>query len=166
MMKTSDVAKELGINPKTVLKWVKQHDIPCEKNELGHFEFTDQHLEQLKQVQSNSPSQRVAPTTSKREGIVSLSIEETEKWQEMQKQIDQLLMRLMENERRIEEKAGEVVTFQILEHRSEIDDLQKKVEKLEARIQELEEKKQLESSLSNLQEKRTPKWKAFLTNLL
>ncbi|WP_078409178.1 MerR family transcriptional regulator [Priestia abyssalis] len=166
MMKTSDVAKELGINPKTVLKWVKQHDIPCEKNELGHFEFTDQHLEQLKQVQSNSPSQRVASTVSKREGTVSLTIEETEKWQEMQKQIDQMLMRLMENERRIEEKAGEVVTFQILEHRSEIDDLQQKVEKLEARIQELEEKKQTESSLSHLPQKRTSRWRTFLTNLL
>lgn len=166
MMKTSDVAKELGINPKTVLKWVKQHDIPCEKNELGHFEFTDQHLKQLKQVQSNSPSQRAAPTVSKREGTVSLSIEETEKWQEMQKQMDQMLMRLMENERRIEEKAGEVVTFQILEHRSEIDDLQKKVDKLEARIQELEERKQTESSLSHLPQKRTSRWRTFLTNLL
>lgn len=167
MMKTSDVAKELGINPKTVLKWVKQHDIPCEKNELGHFEFTDQHLEQLKQVQSNSPSQRVTSTTvPKREGTVSLSIEKTEKWQEIQKQIDQLSLRLRENERRTEEKAGEVVTFQILEHRSEIDDLQRKVEKLEARIQELEEKKQTESSLSHLPQKRTSRWRAFLTNLL
>lgn len=166
MMKTSDVAKELGINPKTVLKWVKQHDIPCEKNELGHFEFTDQHLEQLKQVQSSLPSQRVVPAVSKREGTVSISIEKTEKWQEMQKQLDLLLMRLVENERRIEEKAGEVVTFQILEHRSEIDDLQKKVAKLEARIQELEEKQQTESSLPHLPAKRTSRWKTFLTNLL
>lgn len=165
MMKTSDVAKELGINPKTVLKWVKQHDIPCEKNELGHFEFTKQHLEQLKQIQSKSHSQRV-PSVPKREGTVSFSIEQTEKWQEMQNQIDQLLMRLMENERRLEEKAGEVVTFQILEHRSEIDDLQKKVEKLEARIQQLEEQKQSESSLSNPREKPIPKWKAFLASLL
>jgi chromosome-anchoring protein RacA len=163
MMKTSDVAKELGVNPKTVLKWVKQHDIPCEKNELGHFEFTEEHVEQLKQIQIQPP--RVQVPANKRQGTVSISIEESEKWQEMQKQMDQLFMRLRENERRIEEKAGDIVTFQILEHRSEIDELQKTIQKLESRIQELEEK-QAKASLSSLQEKRVPRWKAFLTNLL
>lgn len=166
MMKTSDVAKELGVNPKTVLKWIKQHDIPCEKNEIGHFEFTEEHLEQLKEIQTTPSSQRVQPTEGKRQGTVSISIEETEKWKEMEGKIDQLFMRLMENERRMERKAGEVVTFQILEHRSEIDDLQKKIQKLEARIQQLEDKKPPEDVLPDFPEKRTPKWKTFLTSLL
>ncbi|MFC3883374.1 MerR family transcriptional regulator [Bacillus songklensis] len=164
MMKTSDVAKQLGVNPKTVLKWIKQHDIPCEKNELGHFEFTEEHVEQLKQIQTQPP--RAQLPADKRQGTVSISVEEPKKWQEMQKQIDLLLRRLIENERRTEEKAGDVVTFQILEHRSEIDELQKQIQKLESRIQELEEKKQTEASLSDPHEKRVPRWKAFLANLL
>jgi chromosome-anchoring protein RacA len=166
MMKTSDVAKELGVNPKTVLKWIRQHDIPCEKNELGHFEFTDEHLEQLKGIQTNPPSQRVQPPAEKRKGTVSISIEETEKWKEIEGKLDQLFMRLIENERRMERKAGEVVTFQILEHRSEIDELQKKIQKLETRLQQLEEQKQPEAALPAFPEKRTPKWKTFLTSLL
>ena len=47
-------------------------------------------------------------------------------------------LRLIENEKRTEEKAGEVVTFQILEHRSEIDRLNKVITKLENRVVELE----------------------------
>jgi len=86
-----------------------------------------------------------------------------ERAQDMQKQLDQLFLRLIENEKRTEEKAGEVVTFQILEHRSEIDRLNKVITKLENRVVELESQLKSEDSLKG--KKPVPRWRSFLTGI-
>lgn len=39
-MNTNMVASELGVSAKTVQRWVKQLNLPAERNELGHYSFT------------------------------------------------------------------------------------------------------------------------------
>lgn len=161
-MKTVDVAKSLGIHPSTVLKWVKMADIELERNESGHCEFTEENVEALKNFQQNRNRQAVVKVVEKvvekEEVILS-----DERAQDMQKQLDQLFLRLIENEKRTEEKAGEVVTFQILEHRSEIDRLNKVITKLENRVVEIESQLKSEDSLKA--KKPVPRWRSFLTGI-
>ncbi|MGF7069669.1 chromosome-anchoring protein RacA [Priestia megaterium] len=157
-MKTVDVAKSLGIHPSTVLKWVKMADIELERNESGHCEFTEENVEALRNFQKNRNRQAVVKVVEKEEVVIS-----DERTQDMQKQLDQLFLRLIENEKRTEEKAGEVVTFQILEHRSEIDRLNKVITKLENRVVELESQLKSEDSLKG--KKPVPRWRSFLTGI-
>ncbi|MGI8371366.1 MerR family transcriptional regulator [Priestia megaterium] len=157
-MKTVDVAKSLGIHPSTVLKWVKIADIELERNESGHCEFTEENVEALRKFQKNRNRQAVVKVVEKEEVVIS-----DERAQDMQKQLDQLFLRLIENEKRTEEKAGEVVTFQILEHRSEIDRLNKVITKLENRVVELESQLKSEDSLKA--KKPVPRWRSFLTGI-
>ncbi|MBM7702232.1 MerR family transcriptional regulator [Metabacillus iocasae] len=265
-MKTNEVAKILGIHPSTVLKWVKQHDIEPDKNEFGHCEFTENHVEKLQEIQQNRQRQGVVKVIQKEEVIPNEDInamqrqieelaaqihekqendssnekmtmmqqqldevmmhvkkseasEETlttshiesiqqqfddlmtlvlekeeesklnkrlqkqideltsrikqneaqvvpiqnEHVQDVQKQLDHLLLRMIENEKRIDEKAGEVVTFQILEHRSEIEQLTRTIKKLEGKMEDLQEKLH---QYENAQPKQAaPKWRTFLTGI-
>ncbi|WP_162595835.1 MerR family transcriptional regulator [Bacillus sp. CGMCC 1.16541] len=83
--------------------------------------------------------------------------------QDVQKQLEHLRLRMVENEKRIDEKAGEVVTFQILEHRSEIEQLTRTIKKLEGKMDVMQEKlKQYESPQPK---KAAPKWRTFLTGI-
>ncbi len=91
------------------------------------------HLETFKNRNRQAVVKVVEKVVEKEEAVIS-----DERAQDMQKQLDQLFLRLIENEKHTEEKAGEVVTFQILEHRSEIDRLNKVITKLENRVVELE----------------------------
>ncbi|MCF2132405.1 hypothetical protein L1I79_39240 [Strepomyces sp. STD 3.1] len=74
-----------------------------------------------------------------------------------------MMGRIAENDRRIEEKAGEVVTFQVLEHRTEITNLQKKIYELEERLAMVEE--QLEKKEGFITNKKLPRWKTLFMNL-
>jgi chromosome-anchoring protein RacA len=137
-------------------------DIELERNESGHCEFTEENVEALRNFQKNRNRQAVVKVVEKvveKEEVV-ISDERT---QDMQKQLDQLFLRLIENEKRTEEKAGEVVTFQILEHRSEIDRLNKVITKLENRVVELESQLKSEDSLKG--KKPVPRWRSFLTGI-
>ncbi|MFP3123154.1 hypothetical protein OH784_10375 [Ectobacillus funiculus] len=60
----------------------------------------------------------------------------------LQKQVDDIEYRLLQNEDRLRQKADGVVQYQLLQHRNDIEELQKKVESLEAALQQLERRKQ------------------------
>lgn len=49
-LKTSNVAKRLGVSPKTVQRWVKRYNIPCQKNEAGHYVFDAETIALLEQI--------------------------------------------------------------------------------------------------------------------
>lgn len=53
-MNTNMVASELGVSAKTVQRWVKQLNLPAERNELGHYSFTAEDVKVLKSVQNKS----------------------------------------------------------------------------------------------------------------
>ena len=49
-MNTKTVAELLGISTRTVQRWVKQLSLDMARNDLGHFIFTEENIEQLKHV--------------------------------------------------------------------------------------------------------------------
>ncbi|SFA48478.1 chromosome-anchoring protein RacA [Anoxybacillus pushchinoensis] len=121
-LKTSTVAKRLGVSTKTVQRWVKKYNIPCKKNEAGHYMFTNEAVEQLEKYKF-------------------LGIEEEEKehvdWEEVEQRLNEL-------ERKVEQKADDVVSFQLLQHRREMEEMLQHIQQLERRIAELEQQQKAE----------------------
>ncbi|TKD69805.1 MerR family transcriptional regulator [Pseudalkalibacillus hwajinpoensis] len=138
LLKTKQVSDELGVNPTTVQRWVKYFELSCEKNELGHFLFTNETLEELKSIKNDlrrgySMEKIKAGSTEKSSDIKVISQERFEQ------RLDRFSVRLEQLERQLEEKANEVITVQVLQHRSELDELVKKVTSLEEKLIELED---------------------------
>lgn len=144
-MNTAEFAKKLGVSTKTVRKWIKNHDLTCEKNEYGHYVFEETDLPLFEgirnQVKSGVPSDKIEISTpAPRKGTTRKMVQVSEKT--LSEKLNAMIERIEENERRIEEKASDVVSYQLLQHRKEIDELQKKMQKMEEYIEQLEKEKE------------------------
>jgi chromosome-anchoring protein RacA len=129
-LKTSNVAKRLGVSPKTVQRWIKKYNVPCPRNEAGHYVFNAETialLEKIKFEQSAALEEDYEETT--KENMFETHVKP---------QLAQMSARLQSVEQKLEQKADEVVSFQILQHRKEIEELVEHVQQLESRISQLE----------------------------
>jgi chromosome-anchoring protein RacA len=136
-MNTSAVAKLLGVSPSTVQRWVKQLELRTERNELGHYLFTDEDIDLLKQVQDQLNQgmilQEVTVKGKKaRKGTVQSELTNPA--------MEKVLLKISELEQRLNGKADDVVSYQLLQHRREIEEFQKEIEQLNKRIEALEAK--------------------------
>lgn len=136
VLKTKTVSEELGVNPTTVQRWVRHFNIQCDKNEHGHYLFRQEDIEQLKEIKSQLDNGLLMSD------IQIQSIQTTDKSLELPTQFEEKFSRLnaaIESlEKKIEEKADSVVSYQMLQHASELEELIKKMENMEARLQDLE----------------------------
>ncbi|MEH7383876.1 MerR family transcriptional regulator [Bacillus sp. JJ1521] len=144
-MNTTEFAKKLGVTNKTVRKWIKNFDIPCDKNEYGHYVFEEKDLSLFEgirnQVKSGVPSDKIELSPPEpRKGTVRKMVQASDKT--LSEKLNAIMDRIKENERQIEEKASDVVSYQLLQHRKEIDELQKKMQKMEEYIEQLEREKE------------------------
>ncbi|WP_078543412.1 MerR family transcriptional regulator [Litchfieldia alkalitelluris] len=142
-MNTAALAAKVGVSIRTIRKWIKFFDLHCNKNEHGHYVFTDEDYTFFCQIRdhvaSGRPKHEIKINTPRKGILRNTMIKTTE--HPLQQQISSLLERIERNEKNIERKASEVVSYQLLQHRREIDELNQKVEKLEAYIQDLEKEK-------------------------
>ncbi|WP_142675769.1 MerR family transcriptional regulator [Bacillus taeanensis] len=141
ILKTKQVSEELGVNPSTIQRWVKFFNLPCQRNEHGHYLFNEKHIEELRKIKDQL-SEGLAMTDvqidiPKKEAVKT---KEFTLNNEIEKRLDKLIMRIDNMERRLETKADEVVSAQLLQHRLEIDDLVKKINSLENTLLEMQEK--------------------------
>lgn len=138
LLKTKQVSDELGVNPTTVQRWVKYFELSCEKNEKGHFLFTNDTLEELKSIKNHLRKgysmEKIKSGSPENSSSVKVISQET-----FEQRLDRFSLRLEQLERQLEEKANEVITVQVLQHRSELDELVKKVTSLEEKLIELED---------------------------
>ncbi|MGA9288496.1 MAG: MerR family transcriptional regulator [Anaerobacillus sp.] len=139
LLKTKQVSDELGVNPTTVQRWVKYFDLSCEKNELGHFLFTSETLEELKEIKNDLRRGYSMEKIKSKDSTKSSTPQKIVSQQLFEQRLDRFSMRLEQLERQLEEKANEVITVQVLQHRSELDELVKKVTSLEDKLLELED---------------------------
>jgi chromosome-anchoring protein RacA len=138
-MNTSAVAKLLGVSSSTIQRWVKQLELQMERNELGHYLFTDGDIQLLKHVQEqlkNGVMLQDVTVEGKRTriGVVKPSGDDPK--------LGKLLERINEFEQKLNKKADDVVSYQLLQHRREIEELQAEVDKLTKKIEFLEKGKE------------------------
>jgi chromosome-anchoring protein RacA len=152
-MNTSEVAKLLGVSTSTIQRWVKQLELPMERNERGHYHFSSEDIEILKkiheQLQNGTLIQEIVPLKEKknpRKGAVK-AVEENQA-------LEKLMTKINELENKLNSKADSVASYQLLQHRREIEDLQhlvnvltEQVGQLQKQVSELKITKQIEEPL-------------------
>jgi chromosome-anchoring protein RacA len=135
-MNAAAVAKLLGVSRRTVMRWVTQLDLQLDKNELGHYQFSDVDVDRLKQLQNETNQQLlkqdIQTENNSRKGVIknNASLDANI--------IETLNERINELERTIRSKADDVVSYQLLQHRQETEELINRITTLEARLVELE----------------------------
>jgi chromosome-anchoring protein RacA len=136
VLKTKTVSEELGVNPTTVQRWVRHFNIQCDKNEHGHYLFKQDDIEQLREIKSQLDNGLLMSD------IQIQSFQTAEKSVELptqfEEKFDRLNAAIRALEKKVEEKADAVVSYQMLQHASELEELIKKMENMEARLQDLE----------------------------
>jgi chromosome-anchoring protein RacA len=136
-MNTSEVAKLLGVSTSTIQRWIKQLELPMERNERGHYHFSSEDIEVLKkiheQLQSGTLIQEITPIKEKknpRKGIVK-AVEDNLAIEKLNEKVSKLEMEL-------HSKADSVASYQLLQHRREIEDLQAQVNELTAQLEQFQ----------------------------
>lgn len=136
-MNTSEVAKLLGVSVSTVKRWVKQLGLPMERNDRGHYLFNDEAIKSLRFIQNqiNDGVLLHEITTLPEKNIRSGTLKAPKERDQL---VEELTSKLNSLERRLDEKADSVTSYQLLQHRREIEDLQELVTTLSTQIEELE----------------------------
>lgn len=147
-MNTNEVAKEIGVSSKTIQRWVKQLNIPVARNELGHYEFHEEIVQLLKEVKQQMNEgvilheirlpihqetvQQLSPTIETSASSKRIEALEKQVNQLMQQQlhVTEIENQLQELERKLAKKADEGVSYQLLQHRREIEDLSSQFDRL------------------------------------
>ncbi|MBB6445364.1 MerR family transcriptional regulator [Bacillus benzoevorans] len=155
-MNTRAVAELLGISVSTVQRWVKQLGLEMERNELGHFIFSEEDIELLKEVKNQLQQGKILQeievcSSSKRTG--SLKTGQSDDY------VDNLTAKLKEIEDSLQQKADSVVSYQLLQHRREIEELQDQISNLTAKLSNIEEllQKDREAAASKEMMNKTPR---------
>lgn len=136
-MNTSEVAKLLGVSTSTIQRWVKQLELPMERNERGHYHFSSEDIELLKkiheQLQNGTLIQEIVPLKEKknpRKGAVK-AVNDNQA-------LENLYSKVSELESNLNSKADSVASYQLLQHRRELEDLQHLVKDLSQQVEQLQ----------------------------
>jgi chromosome-anchoring protein RacA len=135
-MNTSEVAKILGVSASTIQRWIKQLELPMERNERGHFHFSQGDIEILRgikeQIQNGSLLQEITTAETKKPRKGSIRTEPHHD------QFEKLVRKVSELEISINAKADSVASYQLLQHRSEIEELQNQIKLLNKQVETLQ----------------------------
>jgi chromosome-anchoring protein RacA len=135
-MNTSAVAKMLGVSPSTIQRWVKQANLQMERTELGHYQFSEESIEVLKEIQkqlNNGVLLQDLTIKGKKARKATVSIPSPDGM------FEQILARMEQLERKVNGKADDVVSYQILQHRREIEEMKEEMAKLRETIEILQQ---------------------------
>ncbi|MDQ0255249.1 chromosome-anchoring protein RacA [Evansella vedderi] len=150
-LKTKDVATKLGVNQKTVQRWIRHFGLKCETNELGHYVISQVVYEQLAVIQEQLNSgKRMSEISLKGVEKKLTTSEQMVSSQHLDERFNRLLFQIDQLDRKIQNKAGEVVEIQMLQHRKEIDEITETLERFDLRL------KNLENALNNEADKVIP----------
>lgn len=104
-----------------------------QRNEFGHYVYSEEDVERLiafkAQVQNGIPIQTITEKKPLRIANVQL--------QSHSHNNEKMLEKLNMLERKIDSKADSVVSYQLLQHRNEIEDLKNQIQLLHCQIDEL-----------------------------
>ncbi|RFU70471.1 MerR family transcriptional regulator [Peribacillus saganii] len=139
-MDTKYAAKILGVSTSTVQRWVKHFALPLDRNELGHYIFTEESIEVLRQIKTQIQQGVLLADLKLPNNLIQKQsanpVNAIHQMEHLQNQITQL-------ENNLNQKADSVVSYQLLLHRQEIEELHEQVKMLSKKIAELELKQKL-----------------------
>lgn len=177
-MNTADAANELGVSTKTVQRWVKQLQLPASRNELGHYFFTEDDIAILKEVKeqlkNGTSMQDVTIKRPKKTFFIKKNemIQTKDPALQLNERLEERLQRFLEHEqlerellqkkiaeleRKLEQKADDVVSYQLLQQRRELEEERQQIKHLEQKISELESMNRQEKDTAGRREEKNRK---------
>lgn len=131
MLTTKDAALALGVSPTTIKRWASHFQNRFSKDENGHYVFPESDMEKLAFIKQQlekrySLSQIVLEDKPAADSVPASpvpSVSPADICAELSKRLDQL-------EHKLSQKAEDVVSVQLLEHRKELDELTVSVKQL------------------------------------
>lgn len=139
--KTKEVAEKLGINPRTMLSWIKYFNIQISKNDVGHYVYGEEDIAVLSEIKKQVDN---GTTLSE---VSCVKWEESPKETTVSASFDELMHRMNHLERMVQQKADEVVTVQLLNHRKELELITERLQKMEEIIESLKNKNVVEEKI-------------------
>lgn len=145
LKKTKAVSDELGVNPTTVQRWIKYFNIPCETNDQGHYLIAPNEIKFLKKIKKLLNEGLTMKEIYDAENINENNSEKSRRREEMlvasvfEEKLDQLMIYIEQLERKLSQSADEVVEYQVLQHRSELDQLFTMITKIDERMGKMEQ---------------------------
>ncbi|MGS0471241.1 chromosome-anchoring protein RacA [Bacillus pretiosus] len=148
--KTPFIAKKLGVSPKAVVRIAQQLNLTIEKNKYGHFIFTQEdldqmlefHLSQIEQSQNSHPTQKTSSNdVEELKTPVNTIVQNksSHEFEQLAAQLNTITRRLDRMEEQMQDKANDdVVTYQLLQHRREMEEMLERIQKLEASLKKEE----------------------------
>ena len=133
--KTKEVAGELKVNQKTIQRWIKQYQLNCFISEAGHYVIDKESYKKLHEISKEMGNKRGEQEKAKHSGV---SLESMVSSEQLDERFHKLLLQIDQLDRQIQSKADEIVEFQVLQHRKELDDLCSSLEKFNTRLDKIE----------------------------
>ncbi len=131
VFKTKEAAEQLGVSPATIKRWVSFFSQSFDKDQAGHYRFTIRDMEKLRrikeQLDQGVPLNRIALAERKKPEASPSSVPNGE----------DVLRRIGQLEYKLAQKADDVVTLQVLEHRRELEEIRDIVQRLEQYVETL-----------------------------
>ncbi|WP_100407256.1 chromosome-anchoring protein RacA [Bacillus solitudinis] len=142
MMKSSQNSNELGINPTTIKRWTTYFGIQCQVDEYGYQYFSQQQIKALlsiqKQLQEGKRMREVDLTEF--QGIANQADPTMVDTRKYDQKLGEVITRVTDLEHQLSRKADEVVSYQLLKHRAELEEMYQNLQKLEKRLGNIENK--------------------------
>lgn len=146
ILKTRVVSEQLSVNPTTVQRWIKYFNIQCETNEHGHYLIAPQQLESLQKIKKQlnqgltmKEIREIDETVQRNRSVANNKKEMMLPVHVFEEKFEQLMIHIEQLERKLAGKADEVVGYQVLQQRSDLNNISSTLSSIEERISLLEE---------------------------
>ncbi|NBD24112.1 MerR family transcriptional regulator [Paenibacillus glycinis] len=146
LVKSKDAAISLNVSQTTVKRWASHYPTVFRKDKFGHYTFNDRDMEMLgyiksaiergetmEQIQLPAPEQALQPR------LLDAFLETAASSALLETAGDDMLTRILQVERRLDQKADEVVAAQIRQHREELEELRRMIEQLASSMEHARE---------------------------
>ncbi|RAP74634.1 hypothetical protein DL346_21510 [Paenibacillus montanisoli] len=150
LVKSKDAAETLNVSQTTVKRWASHFHNYFQKDRLGHYVFTQQDLAMLGYIKEalergDTMDMIVLPESEPESEPAQLQAAELQTANgpgqqiaaanESSSELSEIYFRLEQVEYKVEQKADEVVTTQLLQHRSELEELRRLIDHLATAIE-------------------------------
>ncbi|MUT64794.1 MerR family transcriptional regulator [Paenibacillus sp. NEAU-GSW1] len=144
LLKTKEAAQQLAVSETTIRRWVSLFPSSFPKDMFGHYIFDDAALEKLRRIKTELEEGIGLPDIKlPKAGTQTLTLEPQTAALPQQtaplipEASESLLIRISRLEASLSHKADEVVSFQLMHHRQELEDIRQTLAQLAASVEAL-----------------------------
>lgn len=141
ILKTKDAAELLSVSQTTIKRWAAMFPDFFSKDRFGHYIFTEQEISLLGSIKdriTHGEALERIHLNPANDGRPPKSLQESQVPHTQDKPMEEMLSRINDIERSLDHKADEVVSFQLLQQREELEDLRQMIKQLAVSLETIQ----------------------------